>query len=38
MSAGFQNFALPPANSFIGRLSQLRPPASSEAEFFRVIC
>src|ERR1700757_5496036 len=30
MSAGSQNLALPPANSFNGRLSQLRPPARSE--------
>src|ERR1700755_1982372 len=37
MSAGFQNFALPPAKSFIGRLSQLSPPASSERECVRVI-
>src|ERR1700755_2151968 len=37
MSAGFQNFALPPAKSFIGRLSQLSPPASSERECFRAI-
>src|ERR1700744_2510114 len=37
ISAGFQNFALPPAKSFIGRLSQLSPPASSERECVRAI-
>ena len=37
ISAGSQNFAFPPANSFNGRLSQLRPPAASEPERIRVI-
>src|SRR3954470_24918647 len=36
-SAGFQNLALPPANSFSGRLAQLSPPASSECERVRVM-
>src|ERR1700761_8891009 len=37
ISAGFQNFALPPAKSFIGSLSKLSPPASSERESIRAI-
>ncbi|CKO35199.1 Uncharacterised protein [Mycobacterium tuberculosis] len=37
MSAGSQNFALPPANSFSGRLAQLSPPAASEPERVRVM-
>src|ERR1700760_1275660 len=37
ISAGFQNFALPPAKSFIGSLSKLSPPASSGRESIRAI-
>src|ERR1700758_2913060 len=37
MSAGSQNLALPPANSFNGRLSQLRPPARSEPSRVRFM-
>src|ERR1700742_436899 len=37
ISAVFQNFALPPAKSFIGRLPQLSPPASSDRECVRAI-
>src|ERR1700682_4426282 len=37
MSAGSQNFALPPANSFNGRLFQLSPPALIDCECVRVM-
>src|SRR5215213_4642179 len=37
MSAGSQNFALPPANNLNGRLFQLSPPAPSEPSRVRVI-
>src|SRR5882672_4679931 len=37
MSAGSQNFALPPANSFNGRLLQLSPPALIDCVCVRVM-
>lgn len=37
MSAGFQNFAFPPAKSLSGRLFQLSPPAVSDPNEVRAM-